>query len=291
MTASFFVLALVFAAVLAWLVVLMIILENRRRRVRQSVLSKFAQQAQIDLVDVEESDVSLFPLALGRLITSRRELLWIERKLNNLGQPLQRGVEETLTKKAQFTLLGVTLSGLAVFSGALSWGLGIVASLAAYSFVDIRLNSQEQDRNKEISRRLASVVDVLVLAVEAGMNFQHALALLVESDTGPVVDELKRVLRSLDLGESRSAAFSALQERTTAKQLKHFAGAILQAESMGVSLAPVLREQAQLLRRLQREEAREQAQKIPVKILFPVILCFVPALLLFVLGPVALSFF
>jgi tight adherence protein C len=95
----------------------------------------------------------------------------------------------------------------------------------------------------------------------------------------------------MQFGKSRVEALRALSERTTVTQLRTFVTALVQASELGVPVATVLREQAKDMRMRRRQRAEEQAQKVPVKILFPLIFCLFPALFVIVIGPGVISIY
>ena len=93
----------------------------------------------------------------------------------------------------------------------------------------------------------------------------------------------------MQIGKSRTEALRAMADRTTAPELRAFVSALVQAGELGISIASVLREQAKEMRLRRRQRAEEQAQKIQVKILFPLIFCLFPALFVVVMGPGVMS--
>jgi len=108
---------------------------------------------------------------------------------------------------------------------------------------------------------------------------------------GPLGDELHRVVQEMRLGKGRGEALRDLSGRTTVEELKAFVMAMVQAEIFGISVARVLHVQAGELRIKRRQRAEERAQKLPVKIVFPLILCIFPALFVVLLGPAAISIY
>lgn len=279
-------LVLVFVATAVWALPLFTVFSGRKRQAQASVLRTYSREEEATR---EGAGQAIRWERVGNRLLLPSERAWLEKKLDAIGSP-SNALDLLLMKKAQYFAAGALCALLLLLSGAMSWLVAVFVLVASLFYVDINLDSKVKDFDRSTARQLPAAVDVLVLAVEAGMNFQYALGLLVESSKGPVIDQLARVLRSIELGDSRTSAFAAMRMRSGEQSLRNFANALIQAEALGVSLAPILREQAELLRKVQREKAREQAQKVPVKILFPVVLCFVPALLLFVLGPIALSF-
>ena len=109
--------------------------------------------------------------------------------------------------------------------------------------------------------------------------------------TGPIGGEFARVLSEIQIGKSRADAFASLGERTTAPEVKTFVSALVQADRMGLPIAAVLREQTKEMRVARRQRAEEQAQKVTVKILFPLIFCILPALFIVVIGPAGINIF
>jgi tight adherence protein C len=91
------------------------------------------------------------------------------------------------------------------------------------------------------------------------------------------------------IGQSRPQAFRALAERTSVPEIKALVGSVVQADKLGIPVANVLREQAKEMRLKRRQRAEEQAMKVPVKILFPMVVCILPAMFVVVLGPGAIS--
>ena len=87
----------------------------------------------------------------------------------------------------------------------------------------------------------------------------------------------------------RAQAMRAMGERTTLQELRSFCLAMVQADSLGIPIARVLRIQSSELRVKRRQRAEEKAQKVPVKMLFPLIFFILPCLFIVILGPVVLQ--
>ncbi len=93
------------------------------------------------------------------------------------------------------------------------------------------------------------------------------------------------MLQEMQIGKSRSEALRAMADRTTVPELRAFVSALTQSAELGIPVAQVLREQSKEMRVRRRQRAEEQAQKVPVKITFPLIMCLLPALLVMIVGP------
>ncbi|WP_240977776.1 type II secretion system F family protein [Knoellia koreensis] len=212
----------------------------------------------------------------------------LQRRLDLAGNPAGWTAERIMTGKGVGVLIGVAL-GL-VIGGISLRGLLYAAAGAALLFFlpDLLLYNQGLKRQDELQRGLADALDMLTVCVEAGQGFDAALLQVARSVDGPIAGEFARVLSEIQIGKSRGAAFSSLAERTTVPEAKNFVSALVQADRLGLPIANVLREQSVQMRLVRRQRAEEKAQKVPVKILFPMLLCIFPALFIVIIGPGAI---
>ena len=135
---------------------------------------------------------------------------------------------------------------------------------------------------------MADVLDQITVCVEAGLSFDNAVLRVANGGTGPLPEELGRTLQDVQLGLSRSAALERLLERTDVNDLRSFVHAFNQAERYGIPVAQILRVQSGEIRLKRRQHAEEAAMKLPVKLVFPTVLCILPALFVVVAGPAAI---
>ena len=148
-------------------------------------------------------------------------------------------------------------------------------------------------RLEQIDREVPELVDLLVTTVEAGVGFAAALQLASRSIEGPLGQELRLALREQSLGLTPEEALRNLSVRVESPATRAFTQALVQGESLGVSIGAILRNLAIDMRKRRRQAAEERAQKTPTKILFPLIALILPAMFIVTLGPVimeALSF-
>jgi tight adherence protein C len=164
-------------------------------------------------------------------------------------------------------------------------------TFAGFVMPDSVLNRRVEERQQEILRTLSDTLDLLTISVEAGLSLNAAIAQVVQNVPGVLSSEFARMLQEIQLGVSRSDAFRHLAERTDVAELNAFALAMIQADIFGVSIASVLRTQAQQLRIKRRQRAEAKAQQTPVKIVFPLILCILPSLFVVIVGPGAIRIF
>jgi tight adherence protein C len=167
----------------------------------------------------------------------------------------------------------------------------VVFTLLGYAFPSTRVNGMAARRQKLIRKQLADVMDLLTISVEAGLGFDQAISQVVKNVPGPLAEEMARLLQEIQIGVSRGDAFRHLGERTNIQELEGFVLSMIQADLFGVSIANVLRAQSKELRVKRRQRAEEIAQKIPVKLLFPMIFMVLPALFIIVLGPGAIQIY
>ena len=187
----------------------------------------------------------------------------------------------------------VVLTALGMLIGASSplrlIVFGAVGGGAGFFLPDLLLYNAGQKRQARIRAGLPDAMDMLTVCVEAGLGFDAALAQVARAGSGPLAAELARVLQEMQIGKSRTEALRSMAGRTTVPELRSFASALVQAGELGISVASVLREQSKEMRLRRRQWAEELAQKVPVKILFPLLFCLFPALFVVILGPAAIT--
>ncbi|MGI8676471.1 MAG: type II secretion system F family protein, partial [Nocardioidaceae bacterium] len=145
------------------------------------------------------------------------------------------------------------------------------------------------ERKELTQTALPDALDLLTISVEAGLGFDAALAHVAKNTHGPLAEEFARVLQEMQLGSGRSEAMRALGERSSLPELRGFVTSMVQADAFGIPVGRVLRVQATEMRTKRRQRAEEKAQKVPVKILFPLIFCILPTLFVVVMGPGVIS--
>ncbi|HEX6351427.1 type II secretion system F family protein [Actinophytocola sp.] len=216
----------------------------------------------------------------------------LARRLDVAGNPASWTVEKVLAAKGLglFATAAVGLL-LGLSSPVSALGFAGLGGLAGFFLPDLLLYNTGGKRQAVIRKELPDTLDMLTVCVEAGLGFDAAVAQVGHETKGPLAAEFLRMLHETQLGQSRVETLRALADRTTVAELRAFASALVQAAELGVPTGRVLREQAKEMRVKQRQLAEEKAQKLPVKILFPLMFCIFPALFVVVLGPAAISMF
>lgn len=172
-----------------------------------------------------------------------------------------------------------------------AWYWLVLLALVGLFYPDIWLDGRKKDRQKKILRTLPYVMDLLTLSVEAGMDFVSGIGKVVEkSRPGPLRDELQYYLHEIQVGTTRAQALRNLAWRCNMRELSSFSALLVQADQLGASIGPVLRAQSDLLRTQRFSRAEEMGAQASVKILFPLVLCIMPAVFIVVFGPIVLNF-
>jgi tight adherence protein C len=229
--------------------------------------------------------------ALARI----HERVWRKESAHEIDAKLRRaGVSSRLTAEA-FMAGRVALILVGLFVGV-TFGHGAGRLLLPLAFAagaiylpSFFVSKAAAHRTQRIDAELPHFVDQLAIAIEAGMTFDAALSYLVDASEGPLVDEMRRVLTELRVGESRRAALRNFAERTGSESATSFTNAVLASDQLGSPLAGILRSQAADLRHKRQMEAEERAQKAPVKMLFPMVLFILPVMFVVILGPAFLG--
>lgn len=244
-----------------------------------------------------EVEAPSMPSALDAFLESAAELLINQSQRERLHEKLAKAGKHNLAdiaamarQKVLYALAGLGLGILMVLSGSPLALLALVGFVAlGYFLPDILVYNEALKRSAEIEFALADSVDLLTMCVESGLGLEAAFGRVSETQKGPMAEEFAAVLAELRMGKSRNEAFDDMAQRCTQPDLLRFISAMKQVDKLGIPVSAVLQEQSREMRATRRERAREQAQKVPVKILMPVMLCFLPGIFLIILGPAVLS--
>ena len=215
-----------------------------------------------------------------------------QRKLMLAGYPGNLDAPAFIVIKVLATGIGLLAGWFLLDYGSTPFQRGVLFILPiALGFFgpDAWLERKVDERRQAMLRALPDVLDLLVISVEAGLGFDSALARVVATVPGPLSEEFFRMLQETRVGVGRRDAMRHLMERTDLDELRSFLLAMIQAEAFGVTIARVLRVQADEMRVKRRQRAQEKAFAAPVKLVFPLVFCIFPALFIVLLGPAALQ--
>jgi tight adherence protein C len=169
----------------------------------------------------------------------------------------------------------------------------LVVSLAAGAILGfylpvLWLKQKVDARRTEIQKGLPDAMDLLVIAVDAGLGFDAALARVTDKYKNALSDEFAKVLREVSLGRPRLEAMDEMGRSSGVEDLHNFIQAIIQSEQFGTGIGKILRIQADEMRRKRRQRAQEKAAQATLKMMLPMVGCIFPTLWIVLLGPAAL---
>ncbi|SEL46327.1 tight adherence protein C [Blastococcus sp. DSM 46786] len=227
----------------------------------------------------------------ARGLTPRGTVARLDRLAGRAGRPAAWPVLRLVAAKLVLGPVAGVLGLLLATSspGPVTAGAAVLGTVVAYFLPELLLHSRGQERQEAIALELADTLDQMTIAVEAGLGFESAMARAGSNGKGALAEELVRTLQDIAVGQPRRDAYLALAERTGVPDLRRFIRAVVQADQYGVSIADVLRTQAAEMRLKRRQRAEEKAMQIPVKVIFPLILCILPTLFIVLLGPAVMD--
>jgi tight adherence protein C len=214
----------------------------------------------------------------------------LRRWLVQAGEPRALAPLDIITLQEIGMTSGLALGLLASVGGGVHPALSILLGALGVCCPLLWLRDQIKKRLLQISRALPYHLDLLTLAVEAGLDFTGALGKVVERGKhGPLRDELQLVLKQLRVGRTREEALNNMVGRVDLPQLTHFVRALIQADKMGTSLGKVLRIQSAQMRVDRTQRAEKLANQAPVKMLFPLVGCIFPTVFMILFGPIVFA--
>ncbi len=265
-------------------------------------LAEFSQRG--DVVSLEQIEMSqpfvervIYPLIrrLGELstrFTPQHVLETTAKRLELAGNP---------GRLEPATFLALRFVVAAVFGGVLGFLFAVSESMSrsqeylilmlfivlGFFFPQLWLKSRIDRRQKEIRKAMPDALDLLTICVEAGLGFDAAMAKVTEKWNNELSLAFARVIREIQLGKLRKEAMRDMADRVGIAEMTSFVAAVLQSETLGVSMAKVLRIQADQMRLKRRQRAEEEAHKAPVKMLIPMGVFIFPSILIILMTPAA----
>src|SRR3970040_1889765 len=217
-----------------------------------------------------------------------RVLANIEKQLIRAGSPMSLNAYVVFWMISVFLISGLMLTAVVIVWGAVGIQQALVVAMCAalgWMVPGQWLKGRLGARQKLVIKGLPDALDLVTTCVEAGLGLDGALARVAEKSSGPLADELTRLLREVAMGKLRREALTAMADRIGVDEITSFVNAIIQAEQLGVGIAQVLRVQSDQLRTRRRQRAEQTAHEAPIKMIFPLVLFIFPAFMLVILGP------
>lgn len=228
---------------------------------------------------------------VGESLAPKGYISWLDKLLARAGRPVGLPLARLLVIKPALALVAA-LFGLMFFLGSPSLGsflLPLAVTALVYMTPDVLIHGRGAKRQKLIALELPNMLDQCLISVEAGLGFETAMARIGKNGRGPLAAEIVRTLQDMQAGRSRKESYIAMSQRVEVPDLRSFVRAIVQADTYGIAIASVLRVQAKQMRVKRRQRAEEKAMKLPVKVLFPLLFCILPALFIVIIGPAAIN--
>jgi tight adherence protein C len=230
---------------------------------------------------------------LGRRLTPADANERVHQKLELAGNPRGWTADRVSAGKVVGFFAALILALLVALAVGMPFlptlGFVVAASVAGYMAPNFYLYQRAYERAEVMQKALPDAIDLLTISVESGLGFDAAVAQVARITDGPLSEEFARMLKEMQIGRGRSEALRSMAERTNLPDLRGFVGAMVQADAFGIPVGQVLRVQSSEIRVKRRQWAEEKAQKVPVKILIPLIFCILPCLFIAVLGPAGIT--
>jgi tight adherence protein C len=225
-------------------------------------------------------------------VTSEKEDT-LQKKLLQAGSPFNMTVADyyivnTIIKIAVPILFGAygKLLGLGLFKVILLILVGFALSIKA---LDFYIEGKKKARYKKALREMPDFLDLLTICVEAGLGFDLALNKVISKGSGILCSEFFICLEEMRLGKSRKEALTGVKERLDFEDIRSFVNSLVQAERLGISIVQILRAKSEDERDKRKQRAEELANKMSIKILFPLIFFIFPSIFIVVFGPAAIQ--
>ena len=161
----------------------------------------------------------------------------------------------------------------------------VVAFLIGFMLPTVWLGSKITARQTSVIKALPDALDLLTICVEAGLGFDAAMSKVAEKWENELSMAFARTVQEMQLGKLRREALRNMANSMDVPDMTTFVAAIIQADTLGVSMAKVMRIQSDTMRMKRRQRAEEKARQAPVKMMFPLVFFIFPTILIVLLGP------
>jgi tight adherence protein C len=233
---------------------------------------------------------AVFSRRLERMLPSKY-LDNIDRQLVMAGLSGHRRAGDQLSVQIALAVAGLLVALFApAGSSLMKVSMLVLLPVVGFMLPSAQLKRKAQARSDAIFKDLPDIVDMLAIAVEAGSGFEAAMSLVCENFESPFTDELSIALKEMELGLPRREALHQLRDRIDLDVVRTLVLALLQADALGIPVGRILKTQSTEVRMRRRAWAREKAGKLPIKIMFPLVLFIFPPIMALVLGPAAMNF-
>jgi tight adherence protein C len=241
----------------------------------------FSQRIILPLLQASAQFVSRF--------TPQRTMEATEHKLELAGNPNNWSATEFLGVRGLAALLLAALTFVLTMLADTTFiqQVGFTAGMGVLGFFlpVVWLGGRIRRRQDEIVKTLPDALDLLTISVEAGLPFDGAMQRVADKWDNEISRAFQRLLAEMRVGKSRRDALRDMSERIEVPDVTSFIAALIQADTLGISIAKVLRIQSEQMRIKRRQRAEEKAQQAPIKMLIPMTFLIFPTILIVILGP------
>ena len=221
-------------------------------------------------------------------IAKRREIA--KKKLIQAGIPGGLSVDQFLATYVIGTGVGGLVGAYIDSELATSPMFLIVLGFVGFLYPGMYVNGTIQKRRRRIFRDLPDLLDILRLAVEAGLDMTSAMKVVLErGQQGPLRDELEEIEREISLGRTRQEAFRSFADRLAMTEINSFVLALIQADQLGASVGPILRVQSEMARTRRWQLAEALVNKMPMKMLGPLVTLIFPSSFIILFTPLLIQ--
>jgi tight adherence protein C len=246
----------------------------------------------IETSQLAEAPDPVWDPILNALPTSRGSIKRLRRQMHLAGyHTAKQAAFLSLAEIACPIVFGVL--PILALSDPRRWILAAVGAVLGYFLPGFMLGRRISRRQKEIQNGLADALDLLVLCLEAGSSLDQAIVKAgeeLEVAYPALGDQLRIVIAEMRAGKARLEAFRGLAQRTQVDDVRALVAMLVQTDRFGTSIAQALRTHSEVCRTKRRQRAEEKAEKVGVKLVFPLVFCLFPALYVVMLGPVFIKF-
>lgn len=294
---------LVYALLIVTIFLLLLILLSVLTESSRTVSSRLTEIRGEDVTDDDELKKPFIERALLPVYNSLFSFMYKFTPKNLVkyynGLILQAGIQDKYTPTRillnQILIALVSMGSIFILlravGGKINWPLiimfGVIAALLPLSMI----SSKARNRQTTIRKSLPDVLDMLYVSVEAGLSFDSAMKKTAAKMSGPLTDEINRAMDDITKGKEREEALRSIGIRSQVEDVSSFITAVIQSEILGANIANMLRIQSKTMREKRRQRAEEEAMRIPLKMLFPMIFFLFPALFVIILGPALMNIF
>ncbi len=228
---------------------------------------------------------------LGSQLWNAEALELVKKRLVSAGM-LQHVTPEQFVASKFFMTIGLAIFFLLIhlFGTPPPVLFSIFLIVFGFYLPDLDISSRRTKRQKEIKVAMPYVIDLLVLCMEAGLDFMGATGKVIEkAPLSALVEELSIVLKDIQLGKTRARSLKDMSLRIDMLEISSLVAIVVSADQMGASIGTALRGQSDLIRNQRLMKAEELGAKASQKILVPLVMLILPAVIIIVLGPIILN--